>query len=65
LMVRTGRMSLSSLRIEDPGFTASKPAIAVNGKPLKAKVESKDGILSLSLPERVELGPGDHLEIRF
>ncbi len=65
LMVRTGKMGLFSLRIEDSGFTTAKPAITVNGKPLKAKVESKDGILSLSLPESVELGPGDHLDIRF
>ncbi len=65
IRVRTGTMGISSLQMTDPGFTASKPVIELNGKSVKAKVRSKDGILSLSLPEKLIIAAGDRLEIQF
>ena len=65
IQVRSGVIGISALKIEDPGFTASRPTVELNGTPLKAKVKLKDGILSVSLSKRREIAPGDSLEIKF
>ncbi len=65
ILVRSGTMSISSLKLEDPESAGKKPAITVNGQQLKANVKSKDGILSIDLMEKLDLSPEDILEIQF
>jgi len=62
--VRSGKMGLISLGIEDQQVV-SKPEITLNGKPVRAKIELEDKNLSISLPVKIELNPGDCLRLSF
>ncbi len=57
-------MGISSLDIEDQGVD-SLPEIILNGKPVRAKIKQVDKKLSISLPVKIELNPGDCLSLSF
>jgi hypothetical protein len=65
LEVRSGNMLLSSLEIADQGFNSGIAGFTLNGKPVKARIKTSPGILSVSLPERITLIAGDRIEIGF
>ena len=62
--VRSGTMGISTLYIEDKGLV-SKPELTLNGVPVRAKIKQEDQKLSISLPERIELNPGDRISLSF
>jgi hypothetical protein len=64
LEVRSGTMGISSLNIEDKGVEM-KPELFLNGKALKAKIRQAEKNLSISLPQKIELKPGDRLSLSF
>ncbi len=65
IKVCAGEMAISSLEIKDPGISESKPGLELNGKSIKAKTSLKNEILYVSLPDRLNLQPGDHLQLKF
>ncbi len=64
ILVRSGTMGITSLKIEDQRV-GSKPEIDLNGNPVRAKIKLEDKILSISLPMKIELNPGDSLRLSF
>ncbi len=64
MIVRSGSMGVSSLKIEDRGVD-SKPHVTLNGELVKSKIKQADGILFLSLASKLNLTTGDQLSLTF
>gem|GEM_PF-670607 len=74
IRVNSGEMEISSLRIgepagtsasgqtENPALAPGKPAVLINGLPVKARLNMKEGASLISFPEPKTLSEGDILE---
>ena len=65
IKVRSGIMKVGSLQLKDEDFSSKRPLVLVNGKEVEARVQSKNGCVSITLPGTMDLSTGDVLSIMF
>ncbi len=65
IKVRSGIMKVGSLQLKDEDFSSKRPLVLVNGKEVEARVKSKNGFVSITLPGTMDLSTGDVLSIKF